>query len=242
MQTRKAEFFKGARDTLPLIIGAIPFGIIFGTLSAGAGLSIAGTMGMSLFVFAGSSQFIAMGMVAAGTAWPMIVLTTFVVNFRHLLYTATLLPYLQKLPRRWQALLAFGLTDETFVVSVGRWCQGDDSPHKRWYQLGSMVFMYSNWNLCTGIGIVAGQMLKGIGGWGLDFAMVAAFIGMVLPYLKDRPNYCAVLVSGVSALIFHGLPHQLGLIVAALLGVAGGVLADGLLASKPVRTAKEQGE
>jgi 4-azaleucine resistance transporter AzlC len=242
MQSRRSEFFKGARDTLPLIIGAIPFGIIFGTLSAGAGLSIAGTMGMSLFVFAGSSQFIAMGMVAAGTAWPMIVLTTFVVNFRHLLYTATLLPYLQKLPGRWQALLAFGLTDETFVISVGRWCQGDDSPHKRWYQLGSMVFMYSNWNLCTGIGIVAGQMLKGIGGWGLDFAMVAAFIGMVLPYLKDRPNYCAVVVAGVSALIFHGLPHQLGLIVAALLGVAGGVLADGLLASKPVRTVKEQGE
>ena len=83
---------------LPLIIGAIPFGIIFGTLSGGAGLSAAGAMGMSVFVFAGSSQFIAMGLVGAGTAWPMIVLTTFVVNFRHLLYTATLLPYLQRLP------------------------------------------------------------------------------------------------------------------------------------------------
>ena len=66
METRKAEFFRGARDTLPLIIGAIPFGIIFGTLSAGAGLSMAGTLGMSLVVFAGSSQFIALGMVAAG--------------------------------------------------------------------------------------------------------------------------------------------------------------------------------
>ena len=242
METRKAEFFRGARDTLPLIIGAIPFGIIFGTLSAGAGLSMAGTLGMSLVVFAGSSQFIALGMVAAGTSWPMIVLTTFVVNFRHLLYTATLLPYLQRLPRRWQALLAFGLTDETFVVSVGRWCHADQSPHKRWYQLGSMVFMYSNWNLCTVIGIAAGQMLKGIGGWGLDFAMVAAFIGMVLPYLKDRPNYCAVLVAGVSALAFHGLPHQLGLIVAALLGVTGGVLAEGLLPAKAARVSKEPGK
>jgi 4-azaleucine resistance transporter AzlC len=242
MDTRKKEFFRGARDTLPLIIGAIPFGIIFGTLSAGAGLSIAGTLGMSVFVFAGSSQFIAMGMVAAGTAWPMIVLTTFVVNFRHLLYSATLLPYLQKLPRRWQALLAFGLTDETFVVAVGRWCRGGESPHKHWYQLGSMVFMYANWNLCTLIGIAAGQMLKGIGGWGLDFAMVAAFIGMVLPYLKDRPNYCAVIAAGLSALVFHGLPHQLGLIVASLLGVAGGVLADWLYTSNPTRTAKESGE
>jgi len=239
METKKSEFVKGARDTLPLVIGAIPFGIIFGTLSTGAGLSVAGTMGMSLVVFAGSSQFIAMGMVAAGTGWPMIVLTTFVVNFRHLLYTATLLPYLQKLPRRWQVILAFGLTDETFVVAVGRWCRGRQSPHKHWYQLGSMVFMYTNWNLCTGVGIAAGQMLKGIGGWGLDFAMVAAFIGMVLPYLKDRPNYCAVIVAGLGALVFHGLPHQLGLIVASLLGVAGGVAADKLWASSPGRTVKE---
>jgi branched chain amino acid efflux pump len=239
MQTRKTEFFRGARDTLPLVIGAVPFGIIFGTLSAGAGLSVAGTLGMSLFVFAGSSQFIALGMLAAGTTWPMIVLTTFVVNFRHLLYTATLLPYLQKLPRRWQALLAFGLTDETFVVSVGRWCHGQESAHKHWYQFGSMVFMYTNWNLCTVIGIAAGQMLEGIGGWGLDFAMVAAFIGMVLPYLKDRPNYCAVIAAGAAALAFHGLPHQLGLIVASLVGVAGGVLADGLWASRAARPAKE---
>ena len=242
METRKSEFFKGARDTLPLIIGAIPFGIIFGTLSSNAGLSVAGTLGMSLVVFAGSSQFIAMGLVAAGTGWPMIVLTTFVVNFRHLLYTATLLPYLQRLPRRWQALLAFGLTDETFVVSVGRWRQAEDSPHKHWYQLGSMVFMYTNWNLCTAVGIVAGQMLKGIGNWGLDFAMVAAFIGMVIPYLKDRPNYCAVVVAGAASLIFHGLPHQLGLIVAALLGILAGVVADTLGSAARRRMAKEPGE
>ena len=114
--SRQSEFWKGARDTLPLIIGAIPFGIIFGTLSAKAGLSPAGTVGMSMFVFAGSAQFIAMGLVGAGTAWPMIVLTTFVVNFRHLLYTATLLEDLKRLPRRWQVLLTFGLTDETFAV------------------------------------------------------------------------------------------------------------------------------
>ena len=158
-------------------------------------------MGMSLFVFAGSAQFIAMGLVAAGTVWPMIVLTTFVVNFRHLLYTATLLPHLKKLPQSWQALLAFGLTDETFAVAVGRWRQPDGATHKHWYQLGSMVFMYTNWNMCTIVGIVAGRMLQDIAGWGLDFAMVAAFIGMVMPYLKDRPNCCAVIVAGAAALL-----------------------------------------
>jgi 4-azaleucine resistance transporter AzlC len=225
---RWSEFWKGARDTLPLVIGAIPFGIIFGTLSGGAGLSAAGAMGMSLFVFAGSAQFIAMGLVGAGTMWPMIVLTTFVVNFRHLLYTATLLPNLRRLPKHWQVLLAFGLTDETFAVAVGRWRQADDSPNKHWYQLGSMVFMYVNWNICTLLGIAAGRMLEGIGGWGLDFAMVAAFIGMVIPYLTDKPAYCTALVSGVSALAFNDWPHKLGLIAATLLGMIAGIAVESL--------------
>jgi 4-azaleucine resistance transporter AzlC len=234
--SRRTEFFAGVRDTLPLVIGAIPFGVIFGTLSGSAGLSAAATMGMSLLVFAGSAQFIAMGLVAVGTIWPMIILATFVVNFRHLLYTATLLPYLRRLPWRWQVPLAFGLTDETFVVAVGRWSHRDSSPHKHWYQLGSMIFMYTNWNICTVVGLIAGRMLQDIGGWGLDFAMVAAFIGMVIPYLKDRPNTCAALAAGTSALLFTGLPHKLGLIFAAILGILAGVAAE-RLRGKPQKAA-----
>jgi 4-azaleucine resistance transporter AzlC len=241
METRRSEFWKGVRDTLPLVIGAVPFGIIFGTLSSKTGLSAAGTIGMSLFVFAGSSQFIATGLVGAGTAWPMIVLTTFVINFRHLLYTATLLPNLKRLPKTWQAALAFGLTDETFAVAVGRWRQADESPYKHWYQLGSMVFMYTNWNICTIIGLAAGRMLSGIGGWGLDFAMVAAFIGMVLPYLKDKPGYASVLVAGLSALAFNGLPHKLGLIAAAILGISAGVMAERFLEHRARAAAEAMG-
>jgi 4-azaleucine resistance transporter AzlC len=240
--SRQSEFWMGARDTLPLVIGAVPFGIIFGTLSSQAGLSPAGTMGMSLFVFAGSSQFIAMGLVGAGTAWPMIVLTTFVVNFRHLLYTATLLPHLKRLPRVWQVVLAFGLTDETFAVAVGRWRDPEDHPHKHWYQLGSMLFMYTNWNVCTMIGLLAGRVLSDVGGWGLDFAMVAAFIGMVLPYLKDKPNCAAVLVAGASALLFYGLPHKLGLIVATILGIVAGVVTETRMARHPVPIAPATGD
>lgn len=241
LTTRRSEFWAGVRDTLPLVIGAIPFGIIFGTLSTKAGLSAAGTMGMSLFVFAGSAQFIAMGLVGAGTAWPMIVLTTLVVNFRHLLYTATLLPHLRRLPRHWQAILAFGLTDETFAVAVGRWRQADAQSHKRWYQLGSMLFMYINWNICTMVGLIAGRVLSDVAGWGLDFAMVAAFIGMVLPYLKDKPNFVAVFVAGVSAILFYGLPHKLGLIISTLLGIVAGVVAESRLGRQGVAGATPKG-
>ncbi len=229
---KRTEFLNGARDTLPLVIGAVPFGIIFGTLAGGAGLPAAGALGMSLFVFAGASQFIALGLVGAGTAWPLIVLTTFVVNFRHLLYTAALLPHLKRLSPGWQAVLAFGLTDETFAVAVGRYGRSDAAPYKHWYQLGSMIFMYANWNLCTLVGLAAGRLLADIGRWGLDFAMVAAFIGMVIPFLVNRSTYVAVLVSGAAAVLFNGLPHKLGLMIAAVSGILAGILVDALASSR----------
>ena len=96
----KSEFWAGARDILPLVVGAIPFGIIFGTLATTSGLSVGATLAMSAFVFAGSSQFIAVGLVAAKTGWLLIVLTTFVVNLRHLLYAVSLLPYVKGLSQQ----------------------------------------------------------------------------------------------------------------------------------------------
>ncbi len=220
------EFLAGARDTLPLIVGAIPFGIIFGTLAVGSGLSVAATLGMSAFVFAGSAQFIAVGLVAAGTGWPLIVLTTFVVNLRHALYSATLAPFVSKLPQRWQIPLAFWLTDETFAVVAEKCTRFNPSPETRWYYLGSALAMYLNWQLCTFLGVTAGQMLPDATSWGLDFAMPVTFIGIVIPYLKNRAMVAATLVAGVSALATFYLPHKLGLMAATLAGIAAGVVVD----------------
>jgi 4-azaleucine resistance transporter AzlC len=223
---RRNEMAAGIRDTIPLIVGAIPFGIIFGTLAPQSGLTYQAALAMSVFVFAGSSQFIALGMVAAGTAWPIVVLTTFVVNLRHLLYTATLLPYLHRLPQSWKLALSFWLTDETFAVAVKRYQQADPTPDKHWYQLGSSLAMYSNWIACTFIGLAAGQMFPGIQSWGLDFAMPATFIGMVIPYLISRPMWIAVATAGLTALLCNGLPHKLGLMAASIAGIMAGVAAE----------------
>ncbi|MBF0388792.1 MAG: AzlC family ABC transporter permease [Desulfamplus sp.] len=227
-----SQFVAGARDTFPLIVGAIPFGIIFGTLAATAGLSFAATMGMSIFVFAGSSQFISISLVSAGSGWAMVVLTTFVVNLRHILYGATMVPFYKGLSPSWKVLLAFGLTDETFAVAANRYYQNDESPNKHYYNLGSMLFMYTNWNLCTLIGLTAGKAFPEIAGWGLDFAMPATFIGMVIPYLVSKPMWAAVIASGVVSIFASGLPHKLGLIVAAITGVAVGILSEVFLCSQ----------
>ena len=234
---RSVLFLEGAKDTFPLIVGAIPFGIIFGTLAATAGISFAATMGLSIFVFAGSSQFVCVGLVAAGTAWPMIVLTTFVVNLRHLLYSATMVPFYKGLSRAWKVVLSFGLTDETFAVAVHRYTRMAGSPGNHYYNLGSMVFMYLSWNLCTLLGLTAGRAFPEISEWGLDFAMPATFIGIVLPYLVSKPMWASVVTAGVVSILSAGLPHKLGLMVAAVAGVAVGLLCERVL-SKKQKTAK----
>ena len=97
---------------------------------------------MSLFVFAGSSQFIALTLLAGGTGLVVILLTTLVVNLRHALYSATLLPHVAGLPQRWRVPLAFWLTDETFAVVLRRYQARDGSPYKHWSYLGSGISMY----------------------------------------------------------------------------------------------------
>ncbi len=233
--TRRSEFLAGARDTIPLVIGAIPFGIIFGAVALNSGISFAGAMGMSLFVFAGSAQFIGAGLWAGGATPLVIIFTTFIVNLRHALYSATLAPYMKYLPQRWLLPLGFWLTDETFVVVVQRYSRADESPYKHWYHLGSSLFMYINWQVCTLIGLVAGQTFPDLQKWGLDFALYVTFIGMLIPLIKGRPVLVSVVVAGVSAVLFNGLPNQMGLIVASLLGVGAGVIAERLYpSSQPV--------
>src|SRR5512145_399977 len=147
--TRRSEFIAGVKDTFPLVLGAIPFGIIFGAVAVTGGMSPAATIGMSVFVFAGSSQFVGAGLFGQGVGAGVIILTTFVLNLRHALYGASLAPYARNLSQRWLLPLGFWLTDETYAVVIRRYQQNDTSPYKHWYILGSSVFMYTNWQVCT---------------------------------------------------------------------------------------------
>ncbi|OHX21968.1 AzlC family ABC transporter permease [Chromobacterium sphagni] len=215
----------GARDTIPMVVGAAPFGVIFGTLAVAAGLSPATTFAMSLLVFAGSSQFIAVSLISAGAALPVIWLTTFVVNLRHALYSATLLPYARQWPLAWRWPLAFWLTDETFAVVEHRF-RSQGAAGGQWYWLGSSLAMYGNWLAWTLAGVWLGRSVPGLAKLGLDFAMVATFAAIVAPQLKKRPTLVAAAVAGLTALLARGLPYKLDLMLAALLGVAAGLTLE----------------
>ena len=225
-ESRKREFLLGARDTLPMIIGAIPFGILFGALATSAGLSITATLAMSLFVFAGSSQFVAATLIGQGVGIAVIVLTTFFVNLRHALYSASLGPYFKGLPQKWLLPLGFFLTDETYAVVVKRLHEAPDSKLHRWYCLGSALAMYGNWQLCTVIGITAGSTLENLSEWGLEFAMIVTFIGIVVPLITRFPMLVAAIVAIIVALLTYDMAHNFGLIVASVAGVFAGYLAE----------------
>jgi len=215
-----------------MLVGALPFGIIFGTLAVSSGLSAGATLAMSALVFAGAAQFIAVGLIASGAGLLVILLTTLIVNLRHLLYSASLLPYVRHLSQRWRVPLAFWLTDESYAVAHRHYLDPNAAPeYKHWYFLGSCIAMYSNWFACTLVGVVLGSTLPGMADWGLDFAMVATFIGIVVPLLRTRPMLVAALVAAAVAVVAHGLPYKLGLMLAALAGVSAGIVAERLTAS-----------
>ena len=224
--SRRSEFFAGARDGTPLFVASIPFAIIFGAVAATAGLTSGAVAAMSAFVFAGSAQFVAAGLVAAQASAGIIILTTFIVNLRHSLYAATLAPHMRHLPQRWLVLIGFLLTDEAFLIAVRRYNASDTSPFKHWYYLGVAATMYVNWQAWTLVGIWAGQAIPNPGGWGLDFAFPLTFLGMLVPLLRGRAVIACAAAAGVTSIALNTLPHQLGLMLAALVGVLAGVIVE----------------
>lgn len=219
-------FRKGWIDTLPLVVAAAPFGVLYGALAIDNGLSLWSVLGMSLLVYAGASQFIAVTLLASATALPIICLTVFIVNLRHMLYAATLMPHVRdiSLPRR--TLMAFWLTDETFAVVSQRLQSEVQRGELVWYYLGSALFMYSNWALCTLVGVTVGKQLPNMTSWGLDVAMVVAFISIVVPALKKFPQWACAAVAVVCSILMRDWPNQSGLMISSLLAVVTGMVLE----------------
>ncbi|MFZ5879674.1 MAG: AzlC family ABC transporter permease [Chloroflexota bacterium] len=218
-------FWAGVRAEFPLLVGVFPFGMIYGALALNAGLSLAASQMMSSIVFAGSSQFIAAQLVHDAAPGLVIVLTIAVVNLRHMLYSASLAPYLKDLPVRWKVLLAYLLTDEAYAPAALKFEREGITPLGHWFLFGAGLALWSTWQVSTGLGIFLGASLPQ--SWPLDFALPLTFIALVMPALKNRPAIAAALSAGLVALLAYGLPFKLGLILAALTGILVGTVLEG---------------
>jgi 4-azaleucine resistance transporter AzlC len=233
--TLRREFLTGARDQLPLLLGVVPFGLIFGALAVAAGIPALEAQAFSFFIFAGSAQFVAIGLVAGQTPAAVIVATILVVNLRHMLYSAALGPHVQRLPLHWKIPLAWLLTDEAFATASLRY-QRDERQNAHWYFLGTGLTLWAAWQLSTLAGIALGARIPE--GWSLDFALPLTFLAILVPQVRDRSSLAAALVAGVLAVALAGMPLKLGLMIAIVVGVAVG----GLLEIRPrSRAAAEDG-
>lgn len=226
MAGKRGLFLLGARDTLPLVIAAVPFGVVYGAMAQNVGLSMGAILGMSAVVFAGSAQFIAVTLLASSAALPVILLTVFMVNARHMLYAASLMPKASRVPQWMRLPMAFWLTDETFAVVSNRIRREPGVPGLRWYYLGSALFMYGNWLACTWAGLTLSRQLPDLTHWGLDVAMIVAFVGIVVPALENRAHWACALVALIGAVLTHDWPHQTGLLFSSLTAIAVGALLD----------------
>jgi 4-azaleucine resistance transporter AzlC len=223
-RSTRADFVRGFIDTLPLWIGAAPFGIAYALAARAAGLDAWQTQGMSLLVFAGASQLTAAGLFASGAGALSIIFTTLVINLRHLLLTASLAPALRSLSLLRRAGLAFGVTDESYAVTVRRILEREASPA---LLLGSNVSLYICWQLSTIGGMLLGGIIPDPNALGLELVFPLSFTVLLMPYLRSRPAWTAAIVAGVVGLTMRLLtPGSWYLLAAAIAGSVAGALME----------------
>lgn len=225
LTTPRAEFLSGVKAEFPLMIGVIPFGMIYGILAIAAGLPPSVAQAMSFIIFAGSSQFVSAQLFGLGVPAVINLFTIWVINLRHALYSASIAPYLQKLPARWKLALAYLLTDEAYAVTILHYQQDSDDRYKHWFFLGSGLTLWTTWQLSTAVGIFLGATVPA--SWSLDFTLALIFIALVVPSLKDKASLGAALSAGVAAVILFNFPLKIGLVIASLIGIVVGLLIEG---------------
>jgi 4-azaleucine resistance transporter AzlC len=224
MTTPYSEFLHGMRDELPILIGVVPFGMIYGVSALSAGIPASIAQAMSCIVFAGSAQFVIAQLIAVGTPSLVVILTAFIVNIRHMLYSASVAPSTRKLSGLWKWVLAYLLTDEAYAVAISHYQRIEDDTHKHWYFLGAGLALWTTWQVSTAIGIFLGGQIPA--NWSLDFTATLTFIALVVPTLKDRTSTIVALTAALTSLLMTALPLKLGIAVAALVGIAVGLTLE----------------
>lgn len=198
--------------------------MVYGVLAHRAGLSVFETTLMSMLVFAGSSQFVAANLFAAGATGVQIVLAALLLNLRHLLMGLSLGQHFRSTPIRRLLPLAHGITDESFALSSARF---QLAPPSEAYLAGAGFAIFYGWVLGSLLGALGGSFLGDLGKWGLDFAFVGAFIGLVAPQVDTWKKLAAAFVAAVVAVAAAlAFPGNWYVLIAAVAAVAVGMAVE----------------
>ena len=218
-------FWQGARDFSPLILGVVPFGTVFGIAAIEAGLNFSHAMGLSIIVLAGAAQLASIALIGQDATLIVIVATALIINARFVMYSASLAPHFAGLsiPRR--MLAAYLLTDQAYAFSITRYRDEVwNARQKLSYYLGVGGALWVVWQASTALGAVLGAGVPEE--WSLDFAVPLVFLALLVPTIREKADGTAALVAGALAVLAAGLAYNLALPIAALAGIAAGVVFE----------------
>ncbi len=236
--TKNGPFKEGMEDALPVVLGYLPVGMAFGLLARNAGLTPSEVGLMSLLVYAGASQFLAIEMIYKGMTWLPIVLATLFINLRHFLMSSNLSFHFKNTPFRVLGFLSAQLTDESFAVAISNLPRVKNKPS---YLFGLQITSHLAWVIGSIGGALFGPFIK-ISEYGLPFALPSLFICLLVFQLKSIRHFGIMIVAGVSSLLFKwALRGNWYILLAALL--AGGIgVAVEIINGKEKAGADRQGK
>ncbi|WP_417880611.1 AzlC family ABC transporter permease [Vibrio sp.] len=236
--SRVSQIWRGTLAIFPLSLAVIPWGLLAGSYAIDIGLTPFEAQALSAILFAGAAQLVATGMFDAQVGLWTMLLTTLFITSRHFLYSMSMREKLSPLPLKWRLGLGFLLTDELFAV-CGHQTQ---RVFNRWYALGAGFSFYLVWNIASFIGIVAGKRIPNLDQWGLDFAVAATFIAIVIPTIKTWSVLTSVIVALVVSVLLSYWKIEGSLIIASLLAMVAGYLVEGNVKDEAISHQNSEGE
>lgn len=223
----RSEFLEGAALSAPIIIGVAPFGALFGMIAVQNGFSVWEAVFMSATIYGGASQLVGVDMFGTNVAPWLIVLSIFAVNFRHVLYSASVGRYFARWPLLQQAIAYFLLVDPTFAESERRIIVDRRPPSFVWY-MGMAIPIYVLWLVATWVGAVFGPLIPNAHAIGLDFILPIYFFCMVLEF-RARANWLPIAAASAlgSSIAFHTIGSPWHISIGAIAGVLVGAFLLG---------------
>ncbi len=228
MTNNKRLFWQGTIAIFPLSVAVIPWGILVGSFAMNIGMNPFEGQALSAILYAGSAQLVAVGMIKAGVGIGTMLLTTFFITSRHLLYSVSMRTKISTLSLKWRLILGFLLTDELFAVV------GNTEPERfePWYAFGAGFSFYLVWNFATLAGIVAGSHIPNLDQYGLEFAVAATFIALVVPNIKRIPVLVSVLVALVVSVLCAYYQIEGALMISSIIAMLSGYFCESLLGER----------
>ena len=225
----------GIKDTLPTVFGYIGIGLAFGIIASSVGLNPFIVGAMSLFIYAGGAQFITVGMLSSGFPILSIVLATFLINSRMILMSMAIAPFFKRYSAFKNIVIGTFLTDESFALGMNKQNYTNGNLSFEWFNAANLI-SYFTWVVSSVSGALLGGIVKNPKSLGLDFALVAMFIGLL--YLQVMSDFTIkkkiqfIVIVVVLFLVYFGMifiPSNALIIVVTLIGCAIGVVLKNVI-------------